>query len=186
MGFILAIELIVLLIVFLIVQRNIQRDSSLKSKRKNSARFLFVFGIFCFFSAFIFWYGWSQGSIHFKGHSFTPAAIFYVVYSYFGIKGVVGLFILFGIISIVQAKSLMRKSEQTKEESFADTKPDVKAKSIMTAALLNIGANAFIIAMLYYQVGGMIAFIISIILFIETIGILLYAKRKKKELTQNK
>jgi magnesium-transporting ATPase (P-type) len=116
MGIILSIGLIAFLIVFLSLQRKVKRDLSLKSKYKNSARIAFAFGILCFFSALSIWYFWLQGSIHFKSHSFTKSPIFYVAYSYFGIKGVVGLLILFGIISIVTAKYLMRKSEQKFEQ----------------------------------------------------------------------
>ena len=115
MGIILLIGLIGLLIFLFFTVRNMQKDPSLKSKYKNSSRFLFASGIFCFFNALVFWYGWSQGSIHFKGFSMTPAAIFYLVFSYLGIKGVVVLFILFGILFIVKARSLKRKSERIEE-----------------------------------------------------------------------
>jgi hypothetical protein len=67
-------------------------------------------------------------------------------------------------------------------ESFADEKPEVKAKKIMTAASLNVTVNALIIAMLYYQVGGKLAIIIGIILIMESIGFLIYAKWKQREL----
>jgi hypothetical protein len=56
----------------------------------------------------------------------------------------------------------------------------------MTGALMNVMVNAFIIAMLYHSIGGMITLIIGVFLLIETIGFFLYAVWKKKELTKDR
>jgi len=188
MGFILilAAGLIGFLIFFLFTERNMQKSSSEKSRYRISSRFVLIGGIFFFFIAVVFWYGGSQGLIDFKGYAIGPHAIFYLAYSYFGIKGVVGLLVLFGILSIVKAKSLMRKSEQTKEECLADDRPDVKARKIMKVALINVAANALImIAVFYAGAGRPLILIIGIVLLIDSIAFFLYATWKKKELTKN-
>lgn len=66
------------------------------------------------------------------------------------------------------------------KESFACDKSEVRTQKYMSVALSNLVINAFIIGVVYYQIGGSIAYIISGLFILESIGFLLFAMWKKK------
>jgi hypothetical protein len=68
-------------------------------------------------------------------------------------------------------------------ESFTDTdeKPEDKAISITSLAQINLLANIVFISLLYYNIGGILAHILSSFLVIESIGLFLYARCQKRK-----